>query len=185
MHTVSFRASEGLVEARPADRDLNVNGHRGILGPRSTTAGSDQQAGTSTCSSSGEEIDEVPGPFCRRPSHEHHPPLNNQGRTNQLNCPPKSLITSSFNDPENSGPGSLGMAAFLDPSPAVKPNVSKNRQRQLESLRRMEERICKLSRTGSSGSSNIPTSNVPTAARINPASANNINVLPSPSPSKS
>jgi F-box protein 42 len=90
------------------------------------------------------------------------------------------LITSSFNDPENSGPSSLGMAAFRDPSPALKPYVSKNRQRQLESLRRMEERIRSLSRTASGGSSNIPTNNLPTAA-----SANNINMSQSPSPSKS
>jgi hypothetical protein len=44
----------------------------------------------------------------------------------------------------------------------------------------MEERIRSLSRTGSGGSSNVHTSNLPIAA-----SAININMPPSPSPSKS
>jgi len=173
-----------LVETRPADRDLNVNGHRGILSPRSSSAGSAQQAGTSASSSSGEESDgEVPGPSCSRPSPEHRPSLNDQGRINHINCPPKALVSSSFSETENAGPSGLGMAAFRDRSPALKPNASRNRQRQLESLRRMEERIRSLSR---SGNSNIATSNLPLTSRSNPTvSASNVNMSPSPSPSKS
>lgn len=171
--------SQSLVEPGPTNRDVNVNGRRGILSPRSLSAVSGLQPGTSTSSSSGEESDgEAAGPSCSQPSPEHMPCLNDRGRINL----PKPLITSSYSDPENGRPSSLGMAAFRDPSPSsLKSNASKNRQRQLESLRRMEERIRSLSRTGtgSSSGSTAATSNVPAA--YNP----NANTVPSVSPSKS
>lgn len=152
-----------------------MNGRRGILSPRSLSAVSGLQAGTSTSSSSGEESDsEAAGPSCSQPSPEHMPCLNDRGRINLS----KPLITSSYSDPENGRPSSLGMAAFRDPSSSsLKSNASKNRQRQLESLRRMEERIRSLSRTGT-GSTAAP-SNVPAA--YNP----NANTVPGVSPSKS
>ncbi|XP_069687513.1 F-box only protein 42 [Periplaneta americana] len=189
---VNRRALECLSEPRPVDRDLNVNGRRGTLSSRTLSAGNVPQPAVSTSSSSGEESDnEIPGPSCSRPSPEHRPHVNDHARVNQLNCPTKPLIASSFSDNENAGPSGLGMAAFRDPSPVLKPNASKNRQRQLESLRRMEERIRNLSKSGSgsgSGSSNgssIPMQNV-SAARSNPiASPNIMNTSPSPSPSKS
>jgi len=172
--------SQSLVEPGPTNRDVNVNGRRGILSPRSLSSVSGLQAGTSTSSSSGEESDsEAAGPSCSQPSPEHMPCLNDRGRINL----PKPLITSSYSDPENGRPSSLGMAAFRDPSSSssLKSNASKNRQRQLESLRRMEERIRSLSRTGtgSSSGSTVATSNVPAAH--NP----NTNTVPSVSPSKS
>jgi len=173
-----FRVSQSLVEPGPTNKDVNVNGRRGILSPRSSSAVSGLQAGTSTSSSSGEESDsEAAGPSCSQPSPEHVPCLNDRGRINL----PKPLITSSYSDPENGRPSSLGMAAFRDPSSALKSNASKNRQRQLESLRRMEERIRSLSRngTGSSSGSTVATSNIPAA--YNP----NANTVPSVSPSKS
>lgn len=178
----SFRVSDGLVKPRPADRDLNVNGRRGVLGSRPLLAGSVKQAGPSTSSSSGEDSDsEVPGPSCSKLSLVHQPPLADQGRTNQVNCPSKPSIAASFNDPENAGPSGIGMAAFRDPSPVPRPSASKNRQRQLESLRRMEERIRSLSRSGSGSSSSIPP-----AERSNPTvSASSVNMLPCPSQSKS
>lgn len=170
--------SQSLVERGPTNRDVNVNGRRGILSPRSLSAVSGLQAGTSTSSSSGEESDsEAAGPSFSQPSPEHMPCLNDRGRINL----PKPMTTSSYSDPENGRPSSLGMAAFRDPSSALKSNASKNRQRQLESLRRMEERIRSLSRTGtgSSSGSTVATSNVPAA--YNP----NANTVPSVSPSKS
>lgn len=183
MDAVSFRASQGLVQPQPADRDCNVNGRRGVLCPRPSSAGSAKQAGTSTSSSSGEESDgEVPGPSSSQPSPEHQPPLTDHSRINQVNCLPKPLIQASFNEVENAGPSGIGMAAFRDPSPVLKIGASKNRQRQLESLRRMEERIRSLSRSGSGSN----TSSIPPAAISNPTvSANNINMSPRPSRSKS
>lgn len=166
--------SQSLVEPGPTNRDVNVNGRRGILSPRPLSTVSGLQAGTSTSSSSGEESDsEAAGPSCSQPSPEHMPCLIDRGRINL----PKPLTSSSYSDPENGRPSSLGMAAFRDPSSALKSNASKNRQRQLESLRRMEERIRSLSRTGSG--STVATSNVPAA--YNP----NANTVPSVSPSKS
>jgi F-box protein 42 len=166
-----FRVSQSMIEPEPASRDLNVNGRHGILSPRLSSAVSDLQARISTSSSSGEESDgEVAGPSRSQPSPEHMPRLNDHSRINL----PKPLITSSLCDPENTRPSSLGMAAFRDPSSAVKSNASRNRQRQLESLRRMEERIRSLSRTGSG--SNISVNNVPAAN--NP----NTNTVPSVSP---
>jgi len=172
---VNRRVSQSLVEPGPTNRDVNVNGRRGILSPRSLSAVSGLQAGTSTSSSSGEESDsEAAGPSCSQPSPERMPCLNDRGRINL----PKPLITSSYSDPENGRPSSLGMAAFRDPSSSsLKSNASKNRQRQLESLRRMEERIRSLSRTGTG--STVAPSNVPAAH--NP----NANTVPSVSPAKS
>lgn len=183
MHAISFRASEGLVEPQPTDRDFNVNGRHGVLGPRPSSAGSAKQGGTSTSSSSGEESDgEVPDPSSSQPSPEHRPPLPDQGRINQVTCPPKPLTAASSNDLENAGPSGIGMAAFRDPSPVMKPGASENRRRQLESLRRMEERIRRLSRSASGSSSN----SIPPAARSNPtAYGNNVYISPCPSESKS
>ncbi|PSN48109.1 hypothetical protein C0J52_13244 [Blattella germanica] len=181
------RASEGLVEPRPVDRDLNINGRRGTLSPRSASVGSAQHACASTSSSSGEESDnDIPGPSSKRPSSEHRPIIAEQGRIAQVHCPPKQSLMS-FNDPENAGPSGLGMAAFRDPSPVFKPNATKNRQRQLESLRRMEERIRNLSRLVGNGSApegsngnvrNIgssPVNNLPQTPRHNAAAVNGNN----------
>lgn len=170
--------SQNLVEPGPTNRDVNVNGRRGILSPRSSSAVSVLQTGTSTSSSSGEESDgEAAGPSCSQPSPEHMPCLNDQGRITLQ----RPLVTATYSDPENGRSSTLGMAAFRDPSSALKSNASKNRQRQLESLRRMEERIRSLSRTGtgSNSGSTVASSNVPAAH--NP----NANTVPSVLPSKS
>ncbi|KAJ9583375.1 hypothetical protein L9F63_022282 [Diploptera punctata] len=167
------RASEGLVEPRSVDRDSNINGRRGVLSPRSLSVGNVQNAGASTSSSSGEDSDsEMAGPSSAQPSPEHQTPPQEHVKVSQLNCSPKQPLIS-FNEPENAGPSGLGMAAFRDPSPVFKPNATKNRQRQLESLRRMEERIRNLSRNGS-GSSASPEANNNVNIKTNGSTSNNL-----------
>lgn len=132
------------------DRDLNINGRHGTLPPR-------QHGGAYTSSSSGEDSDgEMPGPSA-----------------DQMYCVPRQALI--FNESENAGPSNLGMAAFRDTSPVFRPNSTRNRQRQLESLRRMEERIRNLSRNVS-GVSN--EGNKSPAAAASPCSS------PSKSPTR-
>ncbi|XP_067002520.1 F-box only protein 42 isoform X2 [Anabrus simplex] len=157
------RSSDGAVEARPIDRDQNVNGRRGSL-QRNSSARITSVASTS--SSSGEESEPecvAAGPSTSNQSPDLSPTVPAaQPNIQRASTPPKSYINPTFNDPDGPEPSTssgIGMAAFRDPSPVVRPGANRNRQRQLESLKRMEERIRSLSRDGRNNNGNNDSSN--------------------------
>lgn len=120
------------------ESDQNVNGRRGTLGQRP----SNQAASPS--SSSGEESE----------------PENAAHRRVMISSRPivdQAPLQYSMDSPDP-GSGVVSMAAFRDSPPSSVPrhNNARIRQRQLESLKRMEERIKNLSRGSKTPSTSSP-----------------------------
>lgn len=114
-------------ESPPVDRDVNVNGRRGYLTPRSGQVNAEESASSNVRQEGVKEGDCSPQPQSRssdtRPGSRHQPPYS---------------INRNINLPTNNN-----MAAFR----AIPTNSgNKYREKQLEVLHRMEERLKSLSR---------------------------------------
>ncbi|XP_049815800.1 F-box only protein 42 [Schistocerca nitens] len=156
-----------------SDKEFNVNGRRGSL---TTRHASNTQPNASTSSSSGDESD--PESLCQQrltsgsqsdlsASHSTSKTVKNSEANNQQKL--RLGASKKYENPENLSMGMpvcrepenldsnmcrrIGnMVAFRDHDTS-RSNVNTNRQRQLESLRRMEERLLSLSRRSNSSSS--------------------------------
>ncbi|XP_046677022.1 F-box only protein 42 [Homalodisca vitripennis] len=132
------RASDGCTTPR-IDRDVNVNGRRGSLTPRNGQA-SAEPSGSNTAPA---------------PSHSHDPDVDKAEAREVANCSPAQRVPdakinpiernrSPFSSNRNINlPTNNNMAAFRS-TPSNSGN--KHRERQLEVLHRMEERLRNLSR---------------------------------------
>lgn len=145
-----FRASDS--EPRPIDRDRNVNGRRGSLTIRS------QAIAYNASSSSSEDSESEASPRSSIIVHSSAPDSVNLSfqfaqPSTSSDSSPNSYSSNSYSDSSSysnqSGGASnrLGGTPFKNTQhPSIRPNAMKNRQKQLESLRRMEERIRSLAR---------------------------------------
>ncbi|KAK7788265.1 hypothetical protein R5R35_013970 [Gryllus longicercus] len=165
-----------LSECRRGDRDPNVNGRRGVLVPRNLQSSSVP----STSSSSGDESEtESSGQtppnkrISTQCSKSPEPPPPSPSSSSSTSSPasqspsvsPKPYVNMAYNDMETNDPvtssGIGGMAAFRDIVPVSRANCSRNRQRQLESIRKMEERLKSLSRSANGSASTSTSSSSP------------------------
>lgn len=153
---------DGCVGQQHIDRDVNVNGRRGSLIPRSSqnleTAGPSDQIGARQSFSSNEiREDSVAinnqnrrysypsnadsGPSTSQERMPHN--LDSSNKRHEISKNSNHNYGKSFADlPINDG----SMAAFRDMTTG---NLGKQRERQLEVLRRMEERIRHMSKNNS------------------------------------
>lgn len=184
-------------ESRRGDRDPNVNGRRGMLGPRSGVL--------SASSSSGDESEpESSGHILSRraslqtsrspePSTSHASNITNSSvqpsspnmsgsstlPSSSSSQSPKMFANMPYNDMDSNDPASSsgigGMAAFRDFIPLVRVNGNRNRQKQLESIRKMEERLKNLSRGGNASANTNSSCPSSSSSNSNSASASSGN----------